>query len=229
MNNTDNNLKKGFDKSKNKSNQEDPSSLTPLQKFEASMNIGFEEWHDGIGYNIAAIRIASKKELESIEQILINHRPRDWRDIEALAEIRTKHARETIKEAIKDPNPIVRVAVTRFAPELITDNERSKSIIDALQNVEIFNGFSQVLGEVERYHPKEVKEALINGLLNRKGDVAIHFAAMLFYLYGETKNSFDWKQRPFFLRFKTEDRKERVKVFREFCKKLKIDPEKYLR
>jgi len=85
-----------------------------------------------------------------------------------------------------------------------------------------------VLLEVERYHPEEVKEALIKGLLSRKGDVAVHFAAMLFYLFGETKEPFDWKQRPFFLRFKTEDRKERVEVFRELCQKLKISPEKYL-
>ena len=206
-----------------------PSSLSPLQRFKASMKIGFEEWHDGIGYNIAAIRLASKVELDAIEKILINHSPRDWRDIEALAEINTKCARETIKEAIKDSNPVVRIAVIRFAPDLITDNERTQSIIHALQNVEIFNGFSNVLDEVERHHPKEVKEALINGLLNRTGDVAVHFAGMLFYLFGKAKEPFDWKQRPFFLRFNTENRKERVEVFRELCKKLKINSEKYLR
>ncbi|MBN2259714.1 MAG: HEAT repeat domain-containing protein [Clostridiales bacterium] len=229
MNNNDTNLKKDVDNQNNKSDQNDLSSLTPLQRFVASMKIGFEEWHDGIGYDIAAIRIASQFELESIEQILINHSPRDWRDIEALAEIHTKFACETIKKAIKDPNPVVRVAVARFAPELITDKERTQSIVNALKNVEIFNGFSQVLAEVERYHPEEVKEALIKGLLNREGDVAVHFAAMLFYLFGAAKESFDWKQRPFFLRFKTEDKKERVKVFRKLCQKLKINPEKYLR
>ena len=214
----------------NKTTEEgNPSSPTPLQRFEVSMQIGFEEWHDGIGYDLEAIRIASQAEREAIEQILINHIPRDWRDIEALAEINTKRACKTIKEAIKDPNPVVRVAVTRFAPDLVTGKERSQSITDALQNVEIFSGLSQVLLEVERYHPQEVKEALIKGLLNRKGDVAVHFAAMLFYLFGEAKEPFDWKQRPFFLRFNTEDRKERVEVFRELCQKLKISPEKYLR
>ena len=204
------------------------NSLTPLQQFKVSMKIGFEEWHDGIGYDIKTLRIASQAERNAIEQILINHSPRDWRDIEALAEINTKCAREIIKEAIKDPNPVVRVAVTRFAPDLVTDNERSQSLTDALQTTEIFSGLSQVLLEVERYHPEEVKEALIKGLLSRKGDVAVHFAAMLFYLFGETKEPFDMKQRPFFLRFNTEDRKERVEIFREVCQKLKIKSEKYL-
>jgi hypothetical protein len=192
------------------------------------MKIGFEEWHDGIGYNLEAIRLASQTELDVIEQLLINHIPRDWRDIEALAKINTKSARESIKDAIKDSNPVVRVAIARFTPDLITKKERSQSLIDALQNTEIFSGFSNVLDEVERYHPEEVKEALIKGLINRRGDVAVLFAAMLFYLFGETKKPFDMKQRPFFLRFNTEDRKERVELFREICQKLKINPGKYL-
>jgi hypothetical protein len=229
MNNTDSIPKNSSEKLNTTPEEGKRSLLTPLQRFKASMKIGFEEWHDGIGYDIEAIKIASQTEREAIEQILVNHNPRDWRDIEALAEINTKRARETIKKAIKDPNPVVRVAVTRFAPDLVTDNERTQSLTDALQNTEPFWGLSQVLDEVKRYHPEEVKEALIKGSLNRKGEVAVHFAAMLFYLFGKAKEPFDWGERPFFLRFNTEDRKERVKVFRELCQKLKINPEKYLR
>jgi hypothetical protein len=229
MNYTDKIPKNSSQKSNKAAEQDNPSSLTPLQRFEASMKIGFEEWHDGIGYDMKAIRIASQAERAAIEQLLINHRPRDWRDIEALAEINTKCARKTIKKAIKDPNPLVRVAVARFAPDLVTDRERTQSITDALKNTEVFWGLSQVLDEVERYHPQEVIEALIRGLLNRKGNVAVLFAAMLSYLLGEGKKPFDMKQRPFFLRFNTEDRKERIKVFRELCQKLKINSEKFLR
>jgi hypothetical protein len=228
MNNSDR-IPKNRSNESNKTFEEDNSNLlTPLQRFEASMKIGFEEWHDGIGYDIEALRRASQGERYAIEQILINHSPRDWRDVEALAEIKTKCAREAIKEAIKDPNPVVRIAVARFAPDLVTDNERTQSLIDALQNTEPFWGLAQVLDEVEKYHPEEVKEALIKGSLNRKGEVAVHFAAMLFYLFGEAKEPFDWEKRPFFLRFDTEDRNERIEVFRALCKKLKIDPEKYL-
>jgi hypothetical protein len=228
MNENDNISEDNFDKQIKRKEKTNPSSLTPLQRFKKSMKIGFEEWHDGIGYDIAAIKIASQAELDAIEQILINHSPRDWRDIEALAELNTDCAHKTIKEAIKDSNPVVRIAVARFAPDLITEKERSKSLIDALENTEIFSGFSNVLDEVERFHPEEVKDALIKGLLNRRGDVAVLIAGMLFYLFGQAKEPFDWKQRPFFLRFNTEDRKERVKIFRDLCQKLKISPEKYL-
>ena len=214
--------------SNKKLEQDNPSSPTPFQRFRVSMNIGFEEWHDGIGYDIEALRMVSQEERDAIEQILINHYPRDWRDIEALAEINTKRARETIKEAMKDPNPVVRIAVTRYAPDLVTDSERTKSVVDALGSAEIFFGFAQVLDEVERYHPEEVKDALIKGLLTREGDIAVLYAGMLFYLFGEAEEPFDWGRKPFFLRFNTENRKERLKVFQELCRKLRINSEKYL-
>ena len=207
----------------------DQSNLdSPIRRFEKSMEINYEKWHDGVGYDIEAIGTASPAEKKAIEQMLIQHKPRDWRDIEALAKIGTKRAREAIKEAIKDPNPDVRVAVTRFSPDLVSDDERTKSIVDALQHAELFGGLSQVLDNVEEYHPTEVKEALISGLLNREGEIAVLYAAMLFYLYGKAKEPFDMKQRPFFLRFNTENREERVEVFRELCEQLDIYPGKYL-
>jgi hypothetical protein len=203
----------------------DPREFTYFQRFKKSMEMNYEKWHDGIGYDLETLKMASQQELNAIEQLLINHSPRDWRDIEALAQINTEAARETVKKAIKDPNPDVRVAVSRYAPDLITDNEHVKSVVDGLQNAELFGGLSQVLDEVESYHPEEVKEALIAGLLNRKGDVAVLFAAMLFYIYGKAKTPFDMAQRPFFLQFNTEDKAERVKVFRELCTKLGINTE----
>jgi hypothetical protein len=204
------------------------SLISPLGRFEKSMEIDYEKWHDGVGYDINAIRLASPIERKAIEQMLINHTPRDWRDIEALAEIDTKNARETIKNAIKDNNPDVRVAVTRFAPNLVTNRERSQSIINALQHAKIFGGLSQVLDDIEEYHPQEVKEALTEGLLSREGDVAVLFAAMLFYLYGKAKEPFDMDQRSFFLRFNTENRRERVQAFQDLCTQLNINSEKYL-
>ena len=203
-------------------------SLSPLQRFQKSMEIDYEKWHDGIGYDIDAIGLASPTERKAIEQLLIQHTPRDWRDIEALAKINTRSAQETIRKAIKNPNPSVRVAVTRFAPKLVTESERSHSIIDALQRAEIFGGISQVLDDIEEYHPMEVKEELIAGLLSREGDVAVLFAAMLFHLYGKAKEPFDMNQRPFFMRFNTENKQERVQAFRELCKQLNINSEKYL-
>src|SRR5665647_145257 len=191
------------------------SPASPLQRFKMSMEITYEKWHDGIGYDIDSIKKASPTERKEIEQILIQHHPRDWRDIEALSQIDTASARKTIKNSMKDPNPDVRIAVTRFAPNLITNSERSQSLINALQSAELFGGLSQTLDDIEEYHPKEIKEALIEGLLSRKGEVATLFAAMLFYICGKADDPFDWTKRSFFLRFNTENKKERLEVFLE--------------
>jgi len=215
------------EKPNRKADSRQPSPDSPLQRIEKSMKTDYEKWHDGIGYDLAAITSASPAERNSIEQMLIHHAPQDWRDIEALAKLNTKNAQETIKKAIEDPNPDVRIAVTKFAPNLVTNNQRSQSIIKALQQAEIFTGLSQTLDDVEEYHSTEVKETLIHGLLTREGEVAVLFAAMLFYLYGKANEPFDWKQRPFFLRFNTK-KTEREQAFKELCKQLNIDPEKYL-
>ena len=129
---------------------------------------------------------------------------------------------------MKDPNIEVQIAVTRFATKLISDNERSHALIGALRTAEIFSGLSQALDEIEEYHPKEIKETLIEGLLNREGEVAVLFAGMLFFIYGKATEAFDWDQRPFFLSFNTENKTERMQAFLELCKQLEINPEKYL-
>ena len=210
-------------------NSTQSAPVSYIQRFEKSMNIDYEKWHEGLGYDLDAIKLASATERKAIEQILVQHYPRDWRDIEALAQIDTSSARKTIKNAMNDPAPDVRIAVTRFAPNLVTNSERSQSLINALKNTELFGGLSQTLDDIEEYHPKEIKEALITGLLSREGEVATLFAAMLFYIYGKADEPFDMNQRPFFLRFNTENKAERLGAFLELCKILNIKPEKYLR
>ena len=204
-----------------------PDQPSPLKRFMKSMKIDYEKWHDGIGYDLEAIDIASPQERLDIERMLASHKPMDWRDIEALAKLDTKIARQSIKAAIKDPNPAVRAAVERYAPNSVTKAERIQSIVDALKNARVFSGLSPVLDEVENFHPPEVKEELIRGLLSRDGETATLFAGMLFFLYGKAKEPFDWQQRSFFLRFNTENKEDRVKAFRELCKKLDINPDKF--
>ena len=203
-------------------------SDSPLRRFKESMKIDYEKWHDGVGYDMDAIKSASPEQRKTIEQILINHSPRDWRDIEALAQINTTIARETIRNAMKDPNIDVQIAVTRYAPDIVGNSGRRQVLIRSLQTAEIFSGLSQALDEIEQYHPKEIIEALTEGLLKREGDIAVLFAGMLFYIYGKTTEPFDWTQRPFFLSFNTENKAERLQAFLELCKQLDINPEKYL-
>jgi len=89
---------------------------SPKSRFIESMNIDFEKWHDGIGYDIDALKEKNNEERKEIERILIDRDRRDWRDIEALAILNTPVARSTILISLLGDNNEVNMAVLRFAP-----------------------------------------------------------------------------------------------------------------
>ncbi len=192
------------------------------------MIINYEMWHDGISYDLEALQEATVSEREAIEELLIHQSPLDWRDIEALAVLDTPRAREVLRAAVKDSNPEIRMAVARYAPKTITHEERVISTVLALRTSKLFGGLSQTLDQVEEFHPPEVINELLRGLLKREGEVAVLYAAMLYFIYGKSDSPFDMKQRQFFLRFNTEVAADRRRVFREFCKIIGVNPKKYL-
>jgi len=105
-----------------------------MSRFIESMNIDYEKWHDGIGYDLRALEEADKKERKAIERILVNRNPKDWRDIEALAILDTPGARSALLVAVLGGINEVNMAVLRYAPELVNDELRTKLIVKALKS-----------------------------------------------------------------------------------------------
>lgn len=190
------------------------------------MTIDYEKWHDGVGYDISAIDGMTADELASATRVLLGRQPPTWRDLEALSRIDSPVARKAIADALKHPSAEVRVAAARYAQD--ADNDREAALKNALERCDIYTGLTQALDQVEHFHPPGVIDALLRLILAREGPVAVHFAAMLFFLFGKAKSSFDWDHRPFFLKFDTEDRTERVALFKDLCKTIGVDAEKYL-
>ena len=197
-----------------------------VEKFRASMEIDYEKWHEGIGYDLSLLTEATAKDLKQIEEIVLSRRAADWRDIEALAAINSGAARAAIKSAFLYGDSAIRMAVHSHAPELIDADKRPASLVTALEQAEIYGGLSQALLEVQDFHPPEIIQTLLRGLMERDGGTAVHFAAMLFYLHGKAPEPFDWNQRPFFLRFNTEDMNEREQATRELCTAIGADPQR---
>ena len=206
----------------------DPNSGTLLERFERSMIIDYDKWHDGIGYDLEVLRAMSPREQSEVESLLVRRGMRDWRDVQALAEIDSPTARAVIKSAMNDSSAEIRNAVTQYAPQLIPQTTRVKSLIRGIETAVIYGGLGQTLDQVAELHPPEIVDALFRAALHRSGDVAVHFAAILCYLFGKADVPFEWAQRPFFLRFNTEVRAEREAVFRELCAKLGVKPDPYL-
>jgi hypothetical protein len=181
-----------------------------LVRFERSLLIGYEQWHDGVGYDVEALRELTDEQRRGIETRLVP--PDGWRDVEALAVIASlgsDSARTELRRAATSGSSEVRLAVLTHAPELVPDDVRIASIVQALESATPFDSFTTTLDQVEAFHPQPVIDALWQGLESRAGDVAVHYAAMLAFIYGKADSSFDWSMRPLFLEFNTADPAQR--------------------
>jgi hypothetical protein len=204
----------------------DPQSA--FRRFESSMVMDYEKWHDGIGYDIEALQSATGIERDAIEILVLNRRAKDWRDVEALAALGTPQAIRALRLAARSPDAEIRLAVVNYAPELVPETQRISSLVSALGSASFGSGLSQALDEAAGFHPKPVVDALLRGALRREGEAAVHFAALTMFIYGKASSAFDWDQRPFFLRFNTPDRNARETAFRELCAKIGVDSAVYL-
>lgn len=192
----------------------------PLQRFLRGMPMDLDKWRDGTGHDLGALAEASPEERVAIEAALLAHRPRTWREVEALAALATPRAEAALREALDDPDPEVRLAVARHVPAVMAAEHRTRLLVEALESAEVYAGLTQALDQVAEWHPPAVERALWRGLLTRSGEVAVHFAAMLAWIHGQASAPFDWDQRPFFLRFNTENAEERQAAFHELAGRL---------
>ena len=181
-----------------------------IDRFLGSLVIDYEKWHDGIGYDVNALREATPEERKVAESHL--DATRDWRDVEALAvlaQLGSATAEQSLRGALRSGSHEIRLAVMRRAPALLDDDARTAVLLHALESATIFDAFTATLDQVERFHPPAIVDALWRGLTTRQGDVAAHYAAMLAFIYGKADSSFDWSLRPLFLKFNTESEAER--------------------
>jgi len=206
-----------------------PSAQSARDRFLASMKMTFDMWHDGTGYDLDALRQIPKQELRSVEQMLIERSPRDWRDIEALAQIDSDEARAVVEAGLKSSDEHVRNTARQYVPQQESPADRERLLLESLRKDDLFGGLSQAIDEAAEFHPPAVVEALVRGVLNRDGQVAIHFVALLYFIHGKADEPFDWNHRPYFLKFLTNVRVERIELFRDLCHQLGIDSSKYVR
>ena len=196
------------------------------RRFLDSMEMDYEKWHDGTGYDLTALGEMTQVDRDDITDILIANQSDPWRNFEALQHINTPRALAAVKTALIHPSLEVRIASSRFANS--DDLERERILTEALEKSDFYGGLTQALDQVESFHTPGIIDALVRGLLIRSDSVAVNFAGMLFYIHGKAVSSFDWSHRPFFLRFSTDDHKQRRQAFIELCSMIGVDPHQYI-
>ncbi len=196
-----------------------------LETFARSMILDFDAWHDGIGYDLAALRQLEGAELARVQAVLISRKDQDWRDAEALAALDSVAARQALTDCLSSPNADVQLLAARHLSDQSETDERERVIVERLRNAGRDGGLVWALLLAEDYPTEAVKKALFWCARQGPDNTGVHAAALLFYLYGIAESSFDWEFRPFFLRFHSDNPADRQVAFLELCQRTKVSPE----
>ena len=195
-------------------------------KFMASLELDYDRWHDGEGFDLEALANIDDSERGDVVWELARRDP-TWREIEALEQIDIPPAFMAIKRALRDSESIdTRLA----AAEALERLDKLDEPVDEILAREIRNlgsvegGSTRALLMAEEYPTDAVKKALLAASLKRT-DSAMHCAGVLCYLTGAGKEAFDWDLRPLFLRLGPEEPEDdRNAAFNELCALVKMKP-----
>lgn len=191
------------------------------QRFIASMQMDYEKWHDGIGYDLDALADMSADERTQVTTMLRGRT--DWRDaeaLEALSRLGVASANATLNAIVEDESaPIEQrlIAIERLRDSgQLSDSDLERLLLPALRRVEAFAGLTPALRLVQQVPTPAIRRRLLWGVLHQP-EAAVHFAAMLAYLAGVAKEEFDWDLRDLFLRTRHGSDAERAQAVGELC------------
>lgn len=163
-----------------------------LQRFRQSMIIGFDQWHDGIGYDLEALAAMDEAERDSVRleiraRLLNAASGVEWRDMEAAAALGET---DTLERLLRHEDAEVRLRASRYlgAPAGAED-----ILCEALLGPDSAAA-SKALDDVCEHPTEKVRQAVIT-LLRRVDDNFIYAAFVALQVFGGVEDA--WDERPF--------------------------------
>ena len=195
-------------------------------RFRASMNIGYDEWRDGTGYDLEALQRLAEDERELAMKLLLARHAADWRDIEALDCLGSPRALAEIEDALDSRDITVRIhaAEALVQRKLLGDARIEAIILTALQSTTILDGMVTVLRFAEAHPTDRVRQKLLWCARHGHDDVRVHAAALADFLYGHASSAFDAASSPLYLRFGSQRPEERQAALIDLCGGIGVDP-----
>jgi hypothetical protein len=203
-------------------------SDSALQRFLDSMKIGYNEWHDGIGYDLNALKKMSPEELKQVEELILTRKDSDWRDVEALAALNTPSTIQALKDCLQSNNFDARLFATKYLKEMGIEDHVEEIVINTLPETKIGVGMTYALTLAETYPTERIRQTVLRCALVGNDDIRIHCAAMALHLYGKAHSNFDSKQKIIF-EFRNPDLTTRMKSFRRLCSLVGVKPDDVLK
>lgn len=197
------------------------------RRFMASTDIDYERWHDGVPYDLDALRSLEGPERDRAEAWLLARAGDDWRDLEGLLALDTPAARDAVIGQLRSGRLEQRLsAARRLGDDPSLAGDREAAVVEGLRSATFGAGLSDALDIAIREPTPAIRAALLRAALRR--ETGVHAAAALEYLQGLAREPFDWERRPFYLQFNDEDPSVRLAAFRELCRELEVDASTYL-
>jgi hypothetical protein len=176
-----------------------------FEKFKKSMVIGYDEWHDGVGYDLDAFDAMRPDEREKVvaELRAKGKGDLDWRDMEVLGRENSSESFDRLRDEL------IGGSVERRAQALDEINSTGRmtasvfdhKLAELLDDVTDEDGVTQTLLLVGEEPGPKTTAALERGMRERP-DVALHFASQMLDLAGLSDDmaAFDPKFRPTLLK-----------------------------
>src|SRR5215471_11965677 len=197
------------------------SSSEASQRFHVSQRIGYEQWHDGVGYDMEAYATMTPEERDAAAAVVRAKSHPDWRDLEVLGAHRSAASVTRLRELLA--HALGELIDAGQTPGSVADVQLAH-VIDAVTDDD---GFTAALLLASAHAGPLTKLALLRGAQLRPA-VALHFAAALLDLAGLSRDdpAFDPRFRPVLLRLLPDNPKaDRVAAFRQLCGWLNLDPD----
>ena len=170
-----------------------------FQRFQSSMVIDYEKWHDGVGYDIEALDELSPAERIKVEHMLAPRAEKDWRDLEALDRLGTPGALQAIWRARESSDADIRMHALQYGPTP-TPAEWDKAIVYSLRQVKPFAGLVITMESAIEHPSPRVVAALWQHVKVPGSEITFHAAQALLCIAGKLDGQYDDAQRPLQLR-----------------------------
>jgi DNA-binding TFAR19-related protein (PDSD5 family) len=200
------------------------------QAFRQSMNIGYDQWHDGTSYDMAAFAEMAAAERDVIVREMLDKPRLDWRDMEVLAAVNSREAFDRLRDLIdrRESAQTYGHALRHLIdmPGRMSGRVPDAKLRDLLERVTDNDGLTTALQIAKQHAGPWSKLALLRGVQDRP-DVAIHFAGTLLDLAGVSGDMavFDPKFRPTLLNLLPDSSPtDRAAAFEKVCEWLGVDP-----
>jgi hypothetical protein len=155
-----------------------------FDRFYECMMMNYDRCHDDFGYELALLGGAPAQVRHSIENLLLMHGVRDWRDVESLHVLGTSAARHVALAVYEVGGSGSRAMILNRAGDWFKARERTNSTVSALLHEPASNEVISVKLKGEKHHPPRWIDALLKGVQFCDAAVDGEFAMMFhFFLF----------------------------------------------